>query len=958
MLCWLNVGLLLATTGGCSRPFWRTQADFDTYNLLMEKSADDRWDVPRLTLEPDPRSRIYDPYDPDLEPLPPDDESAHVYMHWVDGMQGYKSWHRFGEAMNVENPQWMAQFETAPRDYGIDWLEGDRDPDERTSCLVPTIRNMTLEQAVELANIHSREYQLTLENTYQAALALSFARFQFNVRYLGFGRQQPTSTLNYINQPSTLDTLSYNNRFGVSQLLPTGGQWVAEVANNTLWLFSTPGRTNSASLLSYSLVQPLLAGAGRKVVLENLTFNERNVLYNLRTLTRFRRLFFANVVSNPGAYLALNQQMQVVENLRSNLREFRIQIERLQEINRNPPKFSEEDLAALPEGLEIPEEFAERLSYDAERAKLIWIGELDLETEERLIALSGDPAYQRAVRAMGATYRLEVYTQEVSQILNQAAGVQINLRQAENTLQNTIDNFKLTLGLPTDFQITLDRSMLDPFELIDPDLRRLEDLIQDVIKHWNPDGAELTEKQLLAISDQLESIRRLIDRRGFDMVAGDLVREAENRPERLRRLSDELAREQVLRNVERDRILFQRNQDQNLRLGRVLLEMQTLLKQTRLPQQEPAQDEAGVPLNPEDFPEISDYLHWSELPTRRGFLGGLRSIREDLLQIVQGLKVVQVGARSELISLREFDMELEDAVAIAVENRLDLMNQRAAVMDARRNLEVVANSLQGVLNVVTRGDIRNTGGTDPFDFRADESTFQFGLQFTAPLDQVQVRNNYRNALINYQQARRAYMQAEDEIKQDIRAEWRLIQLNKANFETARQNIRYAAINYDVTVENTYQPSQLAVSAVPNVGGGLRSAPVNGLNLINALQGILNAQNSLIGIWVQYEQNRVNIYRDMDIMEVDDRGLWSDPAYLPELKRAPALPSEPADVDPPDSAAAGADRAPPARAAQRSRSRLVAAEALEEEDSAVGPRRSDADRRARLAGRAGRAALAD
>src|SRR5690348_9357181 len=78
---WLGLALLSLCGSGCSRPFWRTQADFDAYNLLLEKMADARWNVPRLTLEADPRARIFDPYDPDFEPLPPDDASANRYMH-------------------------------------------------------------------------------------------------------------------------------------------------------------------------------------------------------------------------------------------------------------------------------------------------------------------------------------------------------------------------------------------------------------------------------------------------------------------------------------------------------------------------------------------------------------------------------------------------------------------------------------------------------------------------------------------------------------------------------------------------------------------------------------------------------------------------------------------------------------------------------------------------------------
>jgi hypothetical protein len=891
--------LIVAGAGGCSRPFWRTQADFDAYNVLLEKTADERWDVPRLTLESDPRSRIFDPYDPDMTPLPPDDPFANQYMHWVDGMQGYKSWHKFGQQMSVENPQWLSQFEFTPETYREEWLQPADDAPDRDSAIVPTIRNLTLEQAIELANINSREYQTQLERVYQTALALTFARFQYNVRYLGFGGAQPTSALNYVNQPSTRDTLQFGNRFGISQLLPTGGQWIVELANNTLWLFSTPGQTNSASVLSYSIVQPLLAGAGRKVVLENLTLGERQVLYAVRDLARFRQEFFSNIVVSDGAaggYLGLLSQFQQVENVRFNLRELRIQLEKLQAAYSQKPTSVSETLTALPEGLEFPPDLAPRLKYDAARQLLTWTGDLTEEIESRLLGLSNDREYQRAIRYMGAAYRTNVITTDLSQLLTRETQTVQQLRSAESTFLNSLDNYKLILGIPTDFQITLDRSLLKPFELIDPRLNRVEDRLQRVITTWDDvDGANPDQQRLREIAAQLRTSWNEIREEGLALIEQDFEREAQNRPSRLERLPTEAARKLVQDNVTRDRLLFQRNQDDYTQLGAVLTDVERLLALPDLPLEDVEEIPEGV-----EFAALGDYLDQNELPGRARLLGALYNLRDSLLQMLQGLKVIQVGTRSELITLQPFDMPLEDVIATAIESRLDLMNTRAEVMDARRNMEVVANRMEGVLNVVTRGDIRNSGGHNPFDFRADQSTFQAGLQFTAPLDQVQVRNNYRSALIAYQQARRAYMLQEDTIKRDVRRQWRNLKLLNANFETSRQNLRYSAINLDVTIESTFQPTQASASALPQTGAGLRSAGQNvGLNISTALNNILLAQNGLIQIWVQYEQNRINIYRDMGMMEIDERGIWVDPVYQPASATTPTLPSEPANVLPPE-----------------------------------------------------------
>ena len=158
---------------GCSRSFWRSQADFDAYNLLSQKQFDSHWVIPRTSIEPDQRSRFYDPFDRDLPPLPPDDPAASRYMEWVNGIRGYKSWHKFGRSISVENPQWLANFGIAPDSFHDSYqlsdgiTDGDdptKLPTGDTSRLVPTIENLTLAQTIELASIHSRDYQTQLEN--------------------------------------------------------------------------------------------------------------------------------------------------------------------------------------------------------------------------------------------------------------------------------------------------------------------------------------------------------------------------------------------------------------------------------------------------------------------------------------------------------------------------------------------------------------------------------------------------------------------------------------------------------------------------------------------------------------------------------------------------------------------------------------------------------------------------
>ncbi len=306
---------LVATSlsSGCSRFFWRNQADLDVYDAVAERMNDHRWVVPRVDVSPDTRSRFYSPYDPDYQPLPPDDPAASVYLEQVDGWESYKGWHDFGTAMSVENPQWLSQF-------GLSATMIDPSTGEYVEP-PPPLEELKLDQLIELSLIHSREYQFEIEDLYLAALGLTLDRFQFAVRYLGIGGGEPSIAEDFTVLPRRPgDNLRQSGRFGVSQMLPTGAQWAAELTNNTIWLFSGPGQTNSASLLSFSLVQPLIMGAGRKVVLEGLTQGERELLYATRDLARFRQLFFTDVVGSGGAgYLGLLLQAQGIRNQESNI---------------------------------------------------------------------------------------------------------------------------------------------------------------------------------------------------------------------------------------------------------------------------------------------------------------------------------------------------------------------------------------------------------------------------------------------------------------------------------------------------------------------------------------------------------------------------------------------------------------------------------------------------------------
>ncbi len=275
----LTVGLPMAallTPTGCTRDRYYQQANQEAHALIAEKSTDLRWPVGDFTIEMDPRSRFYDPCDPVCPPMPPDDPAAHRYMHHVDGKKGWPCWHAFGDRRWLDNPGWYQRL----GEYV------DLTPEGQVI--------LNTESAMRLAYVNSPSYQGQLETIYLSALDVSTERFRFDVRFFG-GNETSFTHLGRLRPGGESNTLATDTDFQLQRRFATAGELLVGFANSFVWQFAGPDQYSTVSLLSFSLVQPLLRGAGRDVALEQLTIAERALLANLRTLQRYHQGFYTQI---------------------------------------------------------------------------------------------------------------------------------------------------------------------------------------------------------------------------------------------------------------------------------------------------------------------------------------------------------------------------------------------------------------------------------------------------------------------------------------------------------------------------------------------------------------------------------------------------------------------------------------------------------------------------------------
>ena len=136
-------------------------------------------------------------------------------------------------------------------------------------------------------------------------------------------------TVTGINQPkneiANERSVSGETSVGVNLLLRGGGRIAASLTSDFLrFLTGDPSVTTSSALVG-SFTQPLLRGRGKDVVAEQLTQAERDVLYQLRSFTRFRQEFAVQVASS---YYSVLQNRDAVSNNWQGYQAFLISAER------------------------------------------------------------------------------------------------------------------------------------------------------------------------------------------------------------------------------------------------------------------------------------------------------------------------------------------------------------------------------------------------------------------------------------------------------------------------------------------------------------------------------------------------------------------------------------------------------------------------------------------------------
>lgn len=203
------------------------------------------------------------------------------------------------------------------------------------------------------------------------------------------------------------------------------------------------------------------------------------------------------------------------------------------------------------------------------------------------------------------------------------------------------------------------------------------------------------------------------------------------------------------------------------------------------------------------------------------------------------------------------ELDLDRALDLSVQTRLDLYTELDQVQDASRRIDVAANALEPSLGVTLSASVPATGNGEFGDVDFDNAVYAAGLDVEMPLDSKAERNTYRRALIDYEAATRAYTLALDNVKLEVIDAWRRMDEAGKGYDI---NLASVEIN-ERRVEEAELRAELGLGNVQDT--------------VDSQNDLTAARTDLVRSIVDYNISKLEFWRDVGLLYVDDSGQWEE-----------------------------------------------------------------------------------
>lgn len=274
-------------------------------------------------------------------------------------------------------------------------------------------------------------------------------------------------------------------------------------------------------------------------------------------------------------------------------------------------------------------------------------------------------------------------------------------------------------------------------------------------------------------------------------------------------------------------------------------------------------------------PKEVDQARQSELTAKNSYVSAVENYRDLLdtfkttLGLPMGTKIkLEDQAIEELIDLGVPPLTYSETggYALAVSNRLDLLNVIDQFEDSKRKIHVAARDLKADLNIFAHGALDSSQPLDYTRFNFNDYHVYAGVTLNLPLDRLIQRNVYRASFINFEVSLRNLAIQLDNVYNQVRQNLRGLDLARQTYEIQKNSVALA----ERRVEGTDLLVQAGRSEIRD--------------LLDAQRDLLTAKLALTAALVDYLSQRLGLLRDLGILNVDQAKWWFRPQTIPPPPR--------------------------------------------------------------------------
>lgn len=202
----------------------------------------------------------------------------------------------------------------------------------------------------------------------------------------------------------------------------------------------------------------------------------------------------------------------------------------------------------------------------------------------------------------------------------------------------------------------------------------------------------------------------------------------------------------------------------------------------------------------------------------------------------------------DIPDMKIVSLDESKAMGLALTNRMDLMNERDRVEDARRRVQVARNQFLPEVNVFGSTDWSSSEATS-FSDQEYVNDWRAGVTAEIPFDQRDERDALRSAELALDAAERRLAEQTDSTALEVRESF--------------SRLRSLTVSVEIETKNI----EIAEKRAKNALLQFRNGTLSNRDVVEAANGLLDARNAYINALTEYEVQRLNLLRQVGLLDV-------------------------------------------------------------------------------------------